>query len=470
MERSHETPESARFLERLRAALARLPVGGSPRYAVAFSGGVDSTVLLAALAREVPTARLRALHIDHGLHPASAEWAAHCRREALALGIEFHVRPIVVDAAGQGIEAAARAARYAALAELLAPGEVLLTAHHGDDQLETILLRLLRGAGVRGLTGIAEHGVLGRGDVARPLLDFSRAEITAQAARWELTWIEDPANAESRFDRAFVRARVVPVLKERWPAAERAAVGLARRMAEAERLLEDVAERDGADFGDLGRLPCAALRALTPERRRNVLRFAMRRLGLPTASAAQLAALDAALALALERPDALSRVTWHGAEARIYREHLYLRTAARPAAGSGGETITAAERARASGAPAGRLAIAADWRGREGRLALAPADAEDEAFPEDWVRAGLEVRFRAGGERFTPAHHAHRKTLKHWFQENGIVPWMRAHIPLLYRGDTLVGVADLCVSEDARRAPAGAARWRAVWTDHPPIR
>jgi tRNA(Ile)-lysidine synthase len=446
-----ESPESAAFLARLEAALTRLPLPRPvPRYAVAFSGGKDSTVLLAALARLRDAASIVAFHIDHGLNPASGQWAEHCAGAARALGAAFQSSRVTIPVGSEhgGLEAAAREARYCALRELMRAGDLLVTAHHGDDQLETVLLRMLRGSGVRGLTGIHELSVFGPGFLARPMLDFTRAEIAAQASRWNLAWIEDPANAALRFDRSFLRARVLPAVHERWPAAQRAAARLARQMGEAEQLLEEVAAEDARDL-DLYRLACSRVRALTPARQANLLRFAIRTLDLPMPSSVHLERLREAIVR--DHAGGRAQMSWPGAVAHVYREHVYLLS-------THGHPL---------GRPsAGELAVGREWQGLGGFLRLVPAEA---GFPDEWARSGIDVRFRNGGERFRPANHRHSKTLKHWFQENGVVPWMRDRIPLLFRRETLVGVADLWISEEAQAASSQGPKWRAEWSGHPPV-
>ena len=447
-----ESKESAEFLERLRAALERLRLPGTVRYAVALSGGVDSMVLLAAMLRLAGKARVVAFHVDHGLHAESARWAEQCERAADALGVAFQSARVTIPGGSEhgGPEAAAREARYDALRKLMSSGDVLLTAHHGDDQLETLLLRMLRGSGVRGLTGIHELAEFGPGYLARPLLEFTRAEVTAQALRWHLTWIDDPANAELRFDRSYLRARVLPALHERWPAAQRAAARLARQMAEAEQVLEYVAADDARDVADLHRLPCAHVRRLTSARQANLLRFVIRTLDLPMPSSAHLEQLRDAILRG--HPGGRAQVTWPGVAAHIYREHAYLLP------------TDSRSPARSS---AGELAVGREWQGLSGSLRLVPAEA---GFPDEWARSGIDVRFRSGGERFRPANHRHSKTLKHWFQENGVVPWMRDRIPLLFRQQTLIGVADLWISEEAQTASLQGPKWRAEWSGHPPVR
>lgn len=443
--------ETAAFLERLRTAVEALPDVDwtSSRAVVAFSGGLDSTVLLHALTRLDTPARVSAFHVDHGIHADSAQWSAHCEALARQLGVPFATERVDVRRdGGDGLEAAARAGRYAAFAAHLRPDDVLLTAHHGDDQLETLLLRLLRGSGVRGLAGIHAFGTLGRARFARPLLDFSRAEIAAYAIANELEWLDDPSNADLALDRNYLRAAVLPALAARWPAAHRAAARLARQMADTEDLLTELAAADLGAVETFARLPAGHLLGLGRARRRNALRYAIRSLRLPVPAERQLAELEARLAT---RADAETCVRWPGAEARLYRGTLYLMASlAEP-------DVTAGARLRPD----------APWDGRSGRLELVAANGY--GIPDEWVQAGLEIRFRAGGERIRPAGRAHRCSLKHWFQENGIVPWMRARVPLLYHEDMLVAVADLCLAADLPASSAGP-RWRLRWTAHAPVR
>ena len=488
------------FLERLRAALSR-ETSEDARFAVAFSGGLDSTVLLAALSRITDTAQIRALHVDHGLHPDSAEWARRCERVSARLGVPFVAVRVRVDPhQGIGIEAAARRARYAALAAELAPGEILLTAHHADDQLETLLLRLLRGTGVRGLRGILPVARLGPSRVARPLLGFTRAELAAVAERWGLEWLEDPSNRSLDFDRNLIRFRLAPIIRERWgDSAARRANRLADAMRDAESILDEVAERDLAAAGaERGRVPLAPLRALSDARQRNALRRAIRDAGLPMPDARRLDALRAAIGRG--PGDAARRIEWRGAEARVHRDRLYLlaRASSRdhldPFGAAAAEAPPSAEPARRDPARSGaastqrpsgsvddahrpdlaramRVSATCAWHGPEGRLVLEPVAPPGSAvgFPESWAREGLDVRFRQGGERFMPAGAAHHRTLKAWLREKGIVPWMRSRVPLLYRDGRLVAIADLAIDDAAACARPDEPRWRVRWLDHPRI-
>jgi len=442
----------APLVETVRAALTGLGADlEQARFAVAFSGGVDSAVLLHVLYGLVDCQHLRALHVDHGLNPGSGRWAEQCAQTAGRLGVAFAARRLALTIGpGQSLEAEARRARYAALAEMLHANEILLTAHHADDQLETLMLRLVRGAGVRGLMAIAPWSRFGAGHLARPLLDVSGSEIRHQARVWGLDWIEDPSNLDLRLERNYLRAEVLPAVRRRWPRAARLANRTAQRMGEAQALLDALAVLDLPPDDDPGApIPVAAFVHLSPARERNALRALIARRGLPVPSSVQLEQLRGALRVA--RPDALTCVRWPGVEARVYRQRLYLMVPWLPPAHS----------------QPGRVSCAQPWVGPEGRLELVPGPGAV-SLPESWARGGLELRFRSGGERLRKSATRHSISLKHWFQETGIVPWMRDRIPLLLLGGEIVAVADLWGREFPRETP-GEPVWQVRWTAHPPL-
>jgi tRNA(Ile)-lysidine synthetase-like protein len=277
---------------------------------VALSGGVDSTALLAALAAgRAKFPRLRALHVDHGLRPASKQWAQHCRSLARRLHVPLKVLTTKVERQrGESLEAAARDARYRLLGGVLHPGEVLLTAHHSDDQLETVLLQLFRGSGLPGIAGMPALAPFAQGWLARPLLSRSRAELEAWARQQDLSWIDDDSNADERLDRNYLRLRVLPLIRERWPGAPTAVSRSARHAAEAQVLLDLLARVDveRACYGEL--LSVKTLRALPADRRRNALRFWITRAGYLAPDSRRLEEIAGAMLDA--RPDANPFVEW----------------------------------------------------------------------------------------------------------------------------------------------------------------
>ncbi|UYG08194.1 tRNA lysidine(34) synthetase TilS [Halomonas sp. M4R1S46] len=400
-------------------ALARTPPGRCVW--VALSGGLDSGLLLTLAAdacRRHPRP-LRALHVHHGLQAAADDFERHCRWLASRLGVPLDVDHVGVDpAAGRGLEGEARAARYAAFARRLRPGETLWLAQHRDDQAETFLLAALRGAGPRGLAAMPETRGLGNGPagtcLSRPLLGVSRAALVAEAGRRALAWVEDPSNAEVGPDRNFLRHRVLPLLAGRWP---RAGEGLARSAAlvgEAEGLLEELAGEDLARLGgDPGRLPVADLQALSDPRRRLLVRHCLGCLGLPRPPARRLATLLAQLGAPR---DAAVRVAWPGAEARRWRDRLYLMAPPRP--------LTPAWRA--------------DWDGRQA-LATPLGRLRVRLVPRAGRAVALRLAPRCGGERLRLAGRGHRD-LKRLLQEWGVPPWERDRLLVVWHGDRVVAV------------------------------
>ena len=443
--------------DRLLQRLAELQGGVPPnRYLVAFSGGLDSTVLLHALveARARHGVPLVAVHCQHGLHPAAGEWEAHCERVAASLGVPFVARRLAIAGhAGRGLEAAAREARYAALLALVADGDTVLSAHHEDDQAETLLLNLLRGSGAGGVAGIGAVLAFGSGRLCRPLLDVPRRELLRYARDAHLDWVDDPSNADMRFDRNWLRHEIMPRLEAHWPGAAarlRRSAGLA---SEASELLNELADLDLAQAarppGQTDTIDVPALRSLSPARQRNALRRAIARRGLPPPPARRL--VEAVETLLPASEDAQPLVSWPGAELRRYRDRLFLLPSPAVAARARSLLLQADGTPLSLGPGLGSLTLSADSRGGIGR---------------DRIGDGLEVRFRAGGERLRP--HGRREThrLKKLLQDESIVPWMRASIPLLYANGTLVAVGDLWVEHSAWSASGLAVRWH----DRPRLR
>ena len=288
---------------------------------VALSGGVDSTALLAALAAIHPRpAGVRALHVDHGLRAASHAWAQHCRDLARRLHVPLHVLTTKVKRSrGASLEATARDARYRLLTSALQPGEVLLLAHHADDQLETVLLQLLRGSGLPGIAAMPAMAPFASGFLARPLLSRSRAELEAWVRGQGLTWIEDDSNADETLNRNYLRRRILPLIRERWPGSATAVARSARHAAEAQSLLDKLARDDieRASYGES--LSVKALRALPADRLNNALRFWITRAGARAPDTRRLEEIAGPLMTA--RDDANPFVEWGDGAARVQRHN-----------------------------------------------------------------------------------------------------------------------------------------------------
>jgi len=465
---------SPRSLNRRLAQL--LPGFPDVAVCVAFSGGVDSTALLAALAQlERPPLKVRALHVDHRLHPHSVRWAAHCRRVARALDVPLQVRTAdIARTRGESLEAAARAARYQLLAAALAPQEALLTAHHLDDQLETVLLQLLRGAGLAGIAAMPARASFARGALVRPLLSWSRAELTAWVRSQGLEWIEDPGNAELRRDRNYLRTRVLPLIRERWPAAAATVARAARHAAEAQRLLDALGAADvaRASFGPM--LSAQRLRTLPPERRRNALRFWITAAGHRAPPASRLEEIAGPLLQA--RADAQPFVTWEGALLRRQADLLSLRAPSGaggpPGAQRGALAPGGARRAAAQPAASAPRLGEVSWRWRRRSTCALPGPCgkltlkRDARGPLDLdaLPATLTVRARRGGERLRPLRGGRRRALKRLLQEARVPVAERARLPLVFAAETLIAVAGLWLDESVQASAATRRRARLIWS------
>jgi tRNA(Ile)-lysidine synthase len=438
----------------LLACIESLVPRTSAELCVAFSGGLDSTVLLHGLARALvdrANYRMRAAHVDHQLQPDSGNWSEHCGQVAQSLQIEFV--PLVVSVSADpelSPEAAARDARYAALRQILKPNEVLLTAHHADDQLETMLLALMRGAGLRGLSGVPSVQIFGGGWLARPLLEFSRADLEEWARAEQLQWLEDPSNANTSFDRNFLRHRVLPALRERWPAVAQSATRSTAHLREAGRLLDVLAAADLQTIAIGSCLSMTRLASLAPARRRNVLRHWIRQQGVRVPSTRKLATIERDLLIA--REDRLPCVEWDDVEVRRHRGLLYCMRQ-RPAFEPADPLPWNVSQVLELPAQLGRLRAQRDALG-----GLAAAR----------VRGTLQVHFRRGGEELQPAGAAHHRKLKKLLQDAGVLPWWRDRVPLIYAGEQLVAVGDLWIAEEFAARDSEEAL-RIVWEERPQL-
>ncbi|MEJ2591345.1 MAG: tRNA lysidine(34) synthetase TilS [Candidatus Thiodiazotropha sp.] len=433
--------------DRLLDTLGRLPE--ADRCHLALSGGLDSCVLLhllAALGDRLPWP-LQAIHVHHGLQAQADLWQTHCESLCAGYGIPLHtVRLNLEPAPGESLEAAARTARYQVLAGQMGAGDLLLTAQHRDDQAETLLLQLLRGSGPAGLAAMPALSRFGPGWLARPLLEYPRERLESYAREQRLAWQEDPSNQDLRFDRNFIRHRVMPLLALRWPAASATLARAARFSGELLTLAKAEAETDlsQARQAQGPGLSIHALRGFDSIRLRNLLRHWIAAAGAPLPHAKKLARIEREAVHG--RDDAMPLVAWGGWEVRRYRDRLTL------------------DRAR----PATETVRLLDWPDRVelvlpdglGRLVAEPGAGGIDA--ERWAAARVEVRFRRGGERCLPAGQAHHRPLKKLFQEWGVPPWERGRIPLIYLDGELAAVPGRLVCQPFAAAD-GEASIRVRW-------
>ena len=402
----------------------------APAWRVAFSGGLDSTVLLHALVQLAGRHRfppISAIHIHHGLQSVADAWPEHCQRFCRQLGVPLQVVHVQV-APGASQERAAREARYAAFASALEAGELLLTAQHRDDQAETLLFRLLRGSGVRGLSGMPESRVLGSGLLLRPLLAVGRAELEGWAAAHQLQWINDPSNQCLDHSRNYLRHQVVPVLQQRWPQASGNIARAAAHLGEAQSLLDELAVMDllaaraSSDWPwlPLPSLDLQILRSLSPARQRNALRHWL----VPFTAL----------------PDTDHWAGWQSLRDAVADASPCWRLA-------GGELHRAGGRVWwLSGAWLEPVAGVFAWQDTSSALML-PGNG---LVRLEGARQGIfEVRYRQGGEAMCLPGRG-RRDLKRLLNEVAVPGFARSRLPLLYLNGELIAVANMPQLDVAR--------------------
>ncbi len=416
------SPSKPDLLHLTRRALATLP-GGS--LCVAVSGGGDSSALLDVLA-QLPEARergLRAVHVDHGLNPCSGEWASRCRQFCTERQIDLDVLKVVVAASGQGPEAAAREARLAALQQHLRDGEALLLAHHRDDQVETVLLKLLRGAGPHGLAGMQARRPFGLGWLWRPWLDVPHAAIADWLERQSIVPVADPANADPGMTRSWLRRQILPQIRGHLPQADASILQSAQHCAETRNFLDQQLDSLGPLIGTDDSLDAAAWLDLPAALRGLLLERWLHRKGLPAPTSAQRHELERQAATASE--DRVPLLHWPGVDVRVWRGHMHAM------------------------APLPEMPAhwQQAWDGRAMRLPLGTLALVPSRAPADKPPPHFTVRLRRGGEYLHPAGDRCGRELRYIFQQHGLPPWLRPFCPLLYHGEELLAVADLCLTE-----------------------
>ncbi|QUY47911.1 tRNA lysidine(34) synthetase TilS [Serratia plymuthica] len=420
-------------------------LGTQRRLLVAFSGGLDSSVLLHLLVhlrRQLPDLQLRAVHVHHGLNAFADEWVAHCQRQCAAWQLPLVVQYVQVDGRQGGIEAAARAARYSAFVATLAADEALLTAQHLDDQCETFLLALKRGSGPAGLSAMAAQASLGSNPLLRPLLGTSRLQLEDYAQQHQLAWIDDDSNQDPRFDRNFLRLQVLPLLNQRWPYFAAATARSASLCAEQEQLLDELlSEQLHSLLNEDNALAIDGLLGCSPARRFALLRRWIALFGVTMPSREQLQRLWDEVVLS--RDDAEPQLQPGQYQIRRFRRRLYLL----PIMADLREVCLNWSLAEPLELPDGLGKLSCG----EGDICLRAPQPQQK----------VSVRFAAQG-KIRILGRTHSRSVKKLWQELGVPPWQRERTPLIYYDDQLIAALGVFVSE-AGETPEGAQCWRLRW-------
>lgn len=412
---------------------------------LAYSGGLDSSVLLHLLVAERQRSGLaiRAAYIHHGLNPLADSWAEHCRQQCERWQVPFASLSVTVETQNGGIEAAARTARYQALQAHLQEGETLLTAQHLDDQSETFLLALKRGSGPAGLSAMAAHSTLGHYRLVRPLLGFSRLQLEAYALRHQLHWIEDDSNQDERFDRNFLRRQILPRLTQRWPHFSSAVARSAELCAEQEQLLDELLEESLQRLCQPdGALSIDGLVQLSPVRRFALLRRWLAQKGATMPSREQLQRLWDEVAMS--RQDAEPVLQLHQQQIRRFRQHLYLL----PLMASLQDRIL----------PWQPTSCSLSLPDNLGTLLLADSGMTVRA-PENGET--VSIRFSTRGTVHIVGR-AHGRHIKKLWQELGVPPWWRDRTPLVFYNEQMIAAVGRFVTREGQVREHQPV-WHIVW-------
>lgn len=417
------------------------------RVLLALSGGLDSTVLLHLLvaAKQTISFELHAMHVHHGLSLNADAWADFCTQQCQLLNVPIELVYVELDPdSKQGIEATARQLRYEALFDFklkeIAP-DFIVTAHHQDDQAETLLLQLFRGAGVKGLASMASIDEARR--LMRPLLDVSRQTLQAYAEQYSISWCNDESNDNTHYERNFVRHDVLPILANRYPSVKSVLARIASHLAEANELLDSLARIDAVNLLQNNSLCLQGLTSLDLPRAKNLLRwwFAQNQLSMPTSEHLN----EIVQQLFNAKADANINIQLQHLILKRYQQRAYLCA----------ERITDA--------------FDMPWNGEShldlpngGQLHFKQVIGSGLALKHGMTK--LRITNRAGGERFKPDVLRPTRTLKHLLQETNTPPWQREHLPLIYWHDTLALVPNIGISHELR-AGEGELGLDIIWQD-----
>lgn len=414
---------------------------------VAYSGGLDSHVLLHLLAeiKNHIQLELLAVHIDHGMSNDADLWVKHCQKICAKYAIEFqHYSIDLSHKNDRGTEAFAREKRYEVLAGLVHQNDLLLTAHHANDQLETILMQLMRGSGTDGLAGMPQARKFSKGLLIRPLLGYSRKDIYDYALGESLEWIEDASNQSNKYDRNFLRNEIIPKLLTRWQAALTTTTRAAGHQSEASVLINEISSIDLKKVctNDYKILNLSAFEHLSYVRKKNALRAWVKKNkhAIPTAKLIEKIIAE----LIYANADCNPCVKWKGVEVRRYRGKLYIMQPLPPHDSS----------------------IIKPWSFDDSLElscgCLRAVIGNGNGIKKELLSDVVEIKYRQGGEQIRPSGRAHRQALKKMLQDQSIAPWLRDRLPLIFYKNELIAVADLWVEHKYAATETDPA-WQIIW-------
>ncbi|UZE97357.1 tRNA lysidine(34) synthetase TilS [Alkalimarinus alittae] len=441
----------------LQQSLQSIPA--SNNYYVALSGGLDSSLLLLLASRYLSQFRqspVTAIHVHHGLSDYADQWQAHCEQMCQRWGVALVVRKVSLTNKTKGVEEAARAARYTVFEDVLPNGAVLLQGHHQNDQAETVLLRLMRGAGAKGIASIPRTREFNSAIIERPFLALPRKILLQVATAFELEWVEDESNASLDYDRNYIRHEIIPQLENRWQGAISRLAMSASHCRESAELEDALAQIDLAsikhDVFDLA-LSITELMTLPMSRQRNVVRYWLRQKGVGYPGEKRFQRIWTELLIA--RDDANPLIEWSLGCVRRYRNAIFALS------------VREIEDQKAASHDVIKIGVEPSLYGDDqgvGRLSLfertilgkcytlCVMDGESKEGDRLLLRRPkrgeqVSIQFRQGGELFKPVGKAHHRPLKKWFHDENVPPWLRDSIPLLYYNESLVAVGNLLVAE-----------------------
>ena len=407
-------------------------IADAPQILMGLSGGLDSILLLTLLTEQVDCKLIQAVHINHGLSDNADQWQQFTQDYCHQLGVDYYAEKIQLVVTGEGIEAAAREARYAVFAKCLKNKGLLFLAHHADDQVETVLYRLLRGSGAKGLAGMPESRPLGAGQLIRPFLAYSKQALQREAVDRGLKWIEDESNLNDRFDRNYIRNHIIPVVAKRWPDYPQAVMDSAGLSDQADQLSKDLALEDLAGLDGLREragwsIAIDSLSELSVLRQKNVLRYWSEINNLTAPSSKIINEILSSVVCA--RQDASPQIIWQSQCWARFQNRLYL-------------LIHSNRQIQQDSI--------ISWNMQD-ELLLADGSQLTANLSKGKglvVSAGsVEIRYRQGGERCKPVGRGHSSSLKKLLLEYHLPPWLRDRVPLFYVKNELVAVGDLWVCE-----------------------